>query len=167
MGICWDTFSEMQIFTFKYLICNAPVFKLRKMDHILKKMWSLWRWGLFTETNLFLCIILACNSTPGASRVSQASKSGGRGGLLPWRQMGANGHIIKSKLGMYKAFVMLILFPFLSKKKKRKKAQIKGQISLIKSNTNLVISEIKVPLKARCQKIQYNKEAQKVAGCQV
>lgn len=31
-------------------------------------------------------------------------------------------------------------------------AQIKGQISLIKSSTNLVISVIKVPLKARCGK---------------
>ena len=57
---------------------------------------------------------------------------------------------------------------FLSKKKKKgKKAQIKGQISLIKSNTNLVISEIKVLLRACCWERQHNKEAQKVAGCQV
>lgn len=65
--------------------------------------------------------------------------------------MGANGHIIKSKLEMYKAFVMPRLFYFFKEEEEEgKKAQIKGQISLINSHTNLVISEIKVPLKARC-----------------
>lgn len=62
------------------------------------------------------------SSTPEASEAVEAWSSGGGGSLLPWRWMGANGHIIKSKLEMYKAFVMLILFLFffLSKKKKGK-----------------------------------------------
>lgn len=59
--VCWDANFYFRIFLSVIFLFPGSG---GKMDHILKKIQRLWRWGLFTETNLFLCIILACNSPP-------------------------------------------------------------------------------------------------------
>lgn len=109
-------FVEMQIFTFEYFICNIPISRLRgkngshsEENSKALKMGPIYR-DQFVSLHYFS---VQLSSTPEASEAGEARSSGGGGSLLPWRWTGANGHIIKSKLEMYKAFVMLILFLFL------------------------------------------------------